>query len=166
MFTTEQQAAIKADILANPDLDAFPNTVDGAFGIRDLYAVEAVPLFWVWKTQLHEHEITGESSPDGTLWDWSAYISRSVGERDGWVRMFNTSLTINPSLPNVRQGIGDIFSGGTGTDQRAHLLAIARRNANRLEALLATGTGSTVSPATMTFVGAAGYQDIYDARNS
>ena len=165
-FDANQQAAIKADILANPDLNAFPNTLDGAFGIRDMYQIAASPDKWVWKTSLHEHEITGEQSPDATAWDWSAYIGRSVGERDGWARMFNTSLTINPSLINVRQGIGDIFSGGTGAGQRAHLLAMARRLANRLEALLAAGEGTTLSPATMTFEGVASYQDIHAARNS
>ena len=81
--------------------------------------------------------------------------------------MFNTSLSINPSLLNVRQGIADIFSGNANNApaQRAHLLAMARRKATRFEKLFATGTGTTASPGTANADATCNYQDIFQARN-
>ena len=49
-LTSAQQAAIKADILANPDLSAQPNNSDGAFEIARLYNLPASPTFLVWRT--------------------------------------------------------------------------------------------------------------------
>lgn len=165
-LTAAQNLSIKNDILASPDLNAFPNTMDGAYGIAELYNKPASPDFVVWKTRLHEQEITSLTSAEGTVWSWPAFISRSVGEQAGWSRMFNGTYVIDPSLAQIRNGIADIFSGGTGAAQRAHLLAIAKEKASRIEKLLATGTGTTADPATRVFVGKISHQDVYNARNS
>lgn len=168
-LTSAQQIIVKADILANGDLNSKPNTADGAFAIADLYALTAVPDYWVYKTSLGKHDLTDKVSPDGTSFTWAGngFISRASGEIAAWIELFNSSLTCNPSLPNVRQAFQDIFSGaGNAAANRTHLLAMARRKANRLEKLLATGTGTTVSPATMTFEGLVSYVDIQAARNS
>jgi hypothetical protein len=68
----------------------------------------------------------------------------------------------------VRQAFADIMSGSQNSApaQRTHLTAMAKRAANRIEKLLATGTGSLAVPATMGFVGEVSYQDINEARNS
>jgi hypothetical protein len=165
-LTAAQKLVVKADILAN--YNSHPNNTDGAFAIAAIYNQQATPDFIVWRTSVHEHEVTRDTSPEGTNWNWSAYISRSQGERDGYARVFNSELTINPSLPNVRQAFADIFSGGGSgaPEQRAHLLAIAKRKASKIEKLLATGAGITASPATMGFEGPIRYQDIDEARNS
>ena len=165
MLDTAQKATLKAFVEADPVLNLIPKTLDGAFELALRLQDATTPDFWVWKTSLHEHEITGQTSVDGTVWSWTAYIARTVGERDGWVRMFNTSLSINPSLPNVRQGIADIFSGSANSApaQRTHLNTIARRKANKLEGLFATGTGSTASPGTMVIEGSLGYYEVYEA---
>lgn len=165
-LTTAQNAAIKADILASPDLNAFPNTYDGAYPIADLYNAIATPNFIVWKTLLHEQEITSLTSDENTTWSWPAFIARSASEQEGWARMFNGTYTINPSLVQVRAGIADIFSGGTGAAQRTHLLAISKEKATRIEKLLATGTGTTADPATRVFVGNITPTEVYAARNS
>lgn len=167
MLTEAQLQLIKTDIAANPELAAIPNTSDGAFAIAAYYAVTASPDFWVWKTHLTEVEITSQVSPSGTVWSWPAYIARTEAERSGWVRMFNSIYAINPSLPNVRQGLADIFSqqANNAPEQRAHLLAMSRRQANRGEKLLASGTGSTAAPATMSYEGTFTYQMIEKARN-
>lgn len=165
MLTANQKTALRNFVQADPILSTIPQTLDGAFELALHLQNAASPDFWVWKTSLHEYEITGTTSPDGTVWSWPAYISRSVAEQNAWVRMFNTSLTVNPSLPNVRQGIADIFSGANNNApaQRTHLLAMARRKANKLERLFATGTGSTASPGTVTIEGSIGYYEVYDA---
>lgn len=165
-LTSAQQAALKADILADPVLAAYPDDSDGAFAIAAAYDLPAVPDYWVWRTMVTEHEITDEVSPESTTWSWVAYIARNPGEHNGWARMFNSSETINPSLPQVRQGMADIFSGGTGSAQRAHLLAVAKRKATRVEKLFATGTGVQATPSTMTFEGSLTYADVLDARRS
>lgn len=165
-LTAAQLTVIKNNILASPDLNAVPATYDGAYAIADLYNAVAAPDFIVWKTRLHEQEITSLTSAESTTWSWPAFIARSVGEQSGWGRMFNGTYTINPSLVQVRSGIADIFSGGTGAAQRTHLLAISKEKATRIEKLLATGTGTTADPATRVHIGNITPQEVYAARNS
>ncbi len=166
MLTSQQLAAIKADILANGDLNSKPNTPDGAFAIADLYALAASPDFIVWRSLVREQEITTQVSPEITTWSWTIFINRTAAEREGWARLFNGTYTVNPSLPQVQQAFLDIFSGSPGLPQRTHLAAMCKRKATRIEKLLATGTGSLVSPATMGFEGNLSYTDILQARAS
>jgi len=165
-LTASQLTVLKADILADPVLSAYPQTADGLQAIAAAYNVNAAPAFWVWRTRITEEEIVGEASPDGTLWSWPAYISRSAGEQNCWSRMFAKTEGINASRPNVRQGLADIFSGPSGVAQRTHLLAIGRRLSTRAEKLFATGTGSTASPGTMTFEGTITVSDVIAAFNA
>ncbi len=168
-LTAAQKATLKAYIIATPALNSQPNNSDGAFAIAEIINATATPDYWVWKTNLHEHELTGQTSPDGTVWSWTAYTFRSVSEQNGYARMFNSSLSLNPSLPNIRQGFQDIFSGGgsNAPQQRAHFLAMSRRKASTVEKLLvASGDGTTAVPGTMGFVGPITYADVHDARNS
>jgi len=67
---------------------------------------------------------------------------------------------LNPSKPNIRAGLQDALtalpSGAGGANKNAGSVAVAAtlyRPATRAEALLATGTGTTASPGTMTFFG-------------
>lgn len=168
-----QLAAIKADIAADPTLSAFPNNSDGNDAIRLAYNLLPAVDFWVWRTFVPDAEITGNTTVDGTAWSWTAYIARSQGERDAWRQMVNMAGGINASLPNVRSGVADIFSGAGGTAQRTHLLTIGRRKATRIEKLLATPTaggvgnpGITSNPATMTQEGGLTGADVEAARNS
>ena len=165
-LTSAQNTTLKNHILATPDLNAVPATYDGAYALADLLNAIASPDFIVWKVLLHEQEITSLTSAENTVWSWPAFISRSVGEQTGWARMFNGTYTINPSLAQVRAGIADIFSGGTGAAQRTHLLAIAKEKATRIEKLLATGTGTTADPATRVHVGNISPMEVYMARIS
>lgn len=166
-FSPAQKAAILSNIAASPDLSSIPNTGDGAYVLADLYNAPAVPDFIVWKTYLHEQEITSLTSSEGTTWSWPAFISRSAAEQTGWARMFNGTYSVNPSLVQVRVGLADIFSGGTGAAQRAHLLAIAKEKATRIEKLFADvsgGAGILAAPATRTFVGKIQPDDISNMR--
>ena len=166
-LTTSQQALVKADILASPDLNVQPNSPDGAFAIADLYNLLAVPTFWAWRSSVTIADIYTITTSEATRWNWSTYIGRSVAERDCWRELGNLG-TLNFSLLNTRQAVADIFSGTPAIDvaQRTHITTIGRRSTTRLEKLLATGTGTTVSPATMGREGLVSYQDIQQARNS
>ena len=112
--------------------------------------------------------MTSATSVDGTTFSFPQLIARTVQEQFGWRELFNGSESCNPSLPNVRQGFADVFSGAQAgpTAQRTHLLAVSRRLATRFEQVFASGTGSTASPATMAVEGPVSYQDIEQARNS
>ena len=157
-LTAEQQAAVKADILANPDLNALPAGADGAWEIAALYNLEAAPAFVVWRTSIPTEEIKDAL-------DWTELIAASVGERDSFLVMIEGG-SINAAKTNIRAGIQDVFSGPGGLNTRTALVALAKRNATRIEALLATGTGSDADPATMTLEGNISYQDVLSARTS
>ena len=164
-LTQDQLTTLQANILTSPDMTTIPNTDDGAFQIAALYNLRAVPDYWVWKTALTERDATEPVGPEGTSFSWPQYIARTAGEQNGWNRLFHSGV-VNPSLPNTRQAVADIFSGAQAapTAQRTHLLAAARRQASRAEKLFAVGTGTTVSPAAMGYEGAIRYQDVLAAR--
>ena len=174
MLTATQKQTIKADILATPQLNAFPNNGDGAAEIAAIYNANASPDYWVWRAFVSDQEVYSATSVDNTTWNWTSYIGRSQGERDAWRQMVNMAGGYNPSLTSVRTGLADIFSGQTGSGQRTHLLAISRRKASRGEKLFAVATvggsgarGSAANPDTLTLDTQATpvtYQDIEEAR--
>lgn len=169
MLTQSQLQTIKNEILADPVLNAYPNTADGNFAIAAALNLTAVPAWWVWRQHVSKADFVQGASIDGTVFNWTGtgFITRSAGERDAWREMFNGEGFANPSLANVRQAFLDIFSGAIepAPSNRTHLRAVARRTASRVEKILATGTGSTSAPGTMTFEGAISFQDVQDARN-
>lgn len=158
MLTPAQLIAIKNDIIANSDLNIFPNNDDGNSAIAALYNLLANPTFRVWRTNVSTAEVKKAIS-------WSEFIGRSQGERDAFALMVANHI-VNAADANVRQGFSDIFSGPSGVTSRGNLTAISKRDATRIEKLLSTGTGSDASPATMGFEGSISYQDIGNARNS
>lgn len=166
-LTLDQLATLKADIAADPSLAAIPNTHDENQRIADAYNAAATPDFFAWRTTVREAEYTNQASIQGTTWSWPAFIARSVGEQNGWARMFAPG-SVNPSLANVRQGFADIFSGtqNNAPAQRTHLQNMSMRRATRAEKLFATGTGTTAAPAMLVFEGMVTYVDVDFARNS
>lgn len=157
-LTTEQNTTLKAAILADSVLNAFPNTPDGAFAIADALNLTNVPDFIVWRTDIPTKDVK-------KVVVWTEYVGRSVGEQGAFSLMISNGI-IDASQTNVRQGIQDIFSGPSGANTRSALTAISKRKARRIEKILATGTGTDASPATMTYEGTISYQDVYAARNS
>jgi hypothetical protein len=162
-LSTAQLATIKTHIEASGDMNTQPNDEPGAQTIAALFNAPASPDFWVFRSKITEEEIVGQPSPDASLFNWTTYIQRSQGERDGWMRLFRSGQ-VNPSLTNVQNAIADIFSGAGGLNQRNHINACFRRKATRLEKLLATGTGSAASPGTAGFEGTITITDVVQAR--
>lgn len=162
MLTTAQLQAIKAAIDADQTLSAYPNDPDGAFAIADELNKEASPAFIVWKSSVTQDEIMQNG------FNWTLVDALSVGSARIWEWLFgNSDKSINPSKANVRQGIVDVWSGTQAKlTQQATVFGHCKRNATRLEKLLATGTGTTESPATMGYEGSISYQDVVLARNS
>lgn len=171
-LTAAQLPALRAAIAADPTLAAIPNTPDSNQTIADAFNAVSSPAFYVWRSSVSEAEFTGLPGVDvanagaATVWSWTAFIARSVGEQNGWARMF-ASGTVNPSRANVRQGFADIFSGSANAApaQRNHLTVLSKRAATRAEQLYATGTGSYAAPATLGFEGLITYVDVSSARS-
>lgn len=166
MLTPQQQATIKANILASSDLNAMPNTPDGAFAIAALYNAAAVPDFFVWAP-----ESTSVNTIMTNGFDWVRVDNLSAGKARIWEWMKDTGV-INGSQANVRAGILAAYSAAGDSGMRSAIFGHLQRPAKRIEKLFSTGAGTTtnnqgVGPATTTWpAGNIGYQDIYDARNS
>jgi hypothetical protein len=153
-------------IAANPVLSALPHTPDNAFFVAAYYNQPASPTFWVWKTSLSKKDIVETTTADGTKFSYTVHIGRSQGERDTW--SFVLPDPMNPSLPNVVQGIEDIYSGPTqqAAAQRLHWRTCARRPVLEGEKLfvdVGQGSGTPTSPALLTFQGLITPQDVENA---
>lgn len=158
-LTQSQLVTLKADILADPALSAFPNNSDGNTAIAQAYALLAVPNFTVWKTN-----VTITHIGDNIVATDLAGLSSLNSTRLQTVVILSAE-GVNPSLADRRAFFDDIFSGAGGAATRAKLLILWKRLAKRIEKLFATGTGSDAAPATMTFEGDLTYQDVETARN-
>lgn len=152
-MTPAQLQIIKSDILANPDLSAFPPGPDGAFAIAAAY--NEPTTFTVWRSNVGAEEVMNNG------FVWTAVDSLTAGKARIWEWMTRYG-SINPSKANVRQGIQDCF--GAGSAMVTGILPHCKRFATRAEKLLATGVGSNAAPAVMGFEGAVTYQDIELAR--
>lgn len=144
MLTPAQQAIFKADVEADQVLNALPHTADSAFAIAAAYALDADPTFVIFKNSVTKDEIMRNG------FDWTRLDNLSVGKARVWDALFdNAERSTNPSKPNVRAGIGEVWKG-TAADNavRAAVYTHCYRNANRLERLFATGTGTAVDPET------------------
>lgn len=180
-FTTAQLQVIKAEITADPVLNALPNTADNAFAIAA--ALNAYPAvdYIVWQTTLPTQlvfdaitwaNLTPQDTPDTTqLWMNRALACQ--GKQFNIQTMLAGRETINPSKANVRSGLQDaltgIPSGASGATRAAGWVALQsamQRKATRAEKVLASGSGTTGSPSLLSFEGSLTYQDVLDARGS
>ncbi len=160
-LTSAQKATLKAAILADGTLSVFPNTSDGNFDLAFKLSNElASPAFTVWRTNVTVTQV-GDNINATEL----AGLTTLNATRLQTIAMFSAS-GINASKADRRQFFDDVFSGAGGTITRPLLLALWKRFANRIEKILATGTGTDASPATMGFEGTISPQDVTDARNS
>lgn len=163
-MTPQQLAAIKADILADPVLNAFPNNADGAFAIAIEYNKPATPDFYVWRTSVQVDEIMQNG------FDWTRVDNLTVGKARIWDWMMRTGV-LNPSRANVRAGVVATFNVAADLNTRQAVFNHCQRLATRIEKLFATGAGTAstdqgAGPATMGFEGPVFYQDIEAARGS
>jgi hypothetical protein len=162
-LTLVQLQALKGAIAADAALAAQPATADGAFAIADALNLEAPGPYVVWRSSVAIEEIMANG------FVWSEIDALTAGKARIWQWMSQLG-SINPSKSNVRQGLRDCFEAsapstfGNRTTGIGGLQPHLRRNATRAEALFATGTGTTASPATMTWEGRLTYQDVLDAR--
>ena len=161
-LTTEQSAALKAFIAADPTLSLIPKTADGAFDIAAQLNRPASPVFHVWRTAVNIADIMQNG------FDWTRVDNLTIGKARIWEFM-TAAGTLNPSRPTVRAGFEACFSveAGDGTTRQA-IYDHCARPATRAEKLYATGTGAApthhgIGPATLVFEGNLIYQDVLEA---
>lgn len=188
-LTAAQKTTLKAAIVADPTLSAFPNTSDGNLDLSEyLSRTVASPTFNVYRTNVPASDVfdqvvwanlTPNDAPDGT----QSWANRSLACQG---KQFNLQTlliggagTVNASKSNVRAGLQDALtnvpSGTGGTTVSAGWVGVRdtalARAANLVEKILSKTTvqqdGSTAAKAaTMTFEGSVSDRDIAAARNS
>lgn len=159
-LTSAQQATLKAAILADGTLNAFPNTSDGNFDLATKLSTElASPAFIVWRRRVPLTELG-----DAMVGTEVAGLTTANLTRLQVYAEYNQE-GINGSQ-NTSDAFDSIFSGAGGAGTRPLLHIVWRRSATRIEKILATGTGSDASPATMGYEGVISGTDVQAARNS
>ena len=147
-LTTEQLHVFRAALLAETDPDLVFRRDNGQAGrVAEWYNEVGANAPIVWKTSLQLEEITSNG------FDWVRVDNLSVGKARIWEWMFGSeSKSINPSKPNIRAGIAEVWKG-TAADLavQATVLNHCKRPATRIEALYAAGSGTMAAPATLVF---------------
>lgn len=147
--TSTQIATLKAACIADVAVCKPLHDAADDVGLAAYFNADTV-TFIVWRTAVTKEELT-----QNDLFDWTRVDNLSVGKARIWDLMFNNSTnSINPSKANVRAGIAAAWTG-TAADNavQAAILAQCKRSATRAERILATGTGTTGTPAVLTFQG-------------
>jgi hypothetical protein len=159
-LSTEQLATLKAAILADPTLAAFPAGSDGAYAIALALNQPATPDYIVWRTSVPVDDIMRNGM------DWARVDNLSVGKARIWEWMSRLG-SFNPSKANIRAGI-DAAWVGTAADLavRATIYTHCKRNATKAEKLFATGAGTDAAPSTMAVEGNLTWQVVEEARVS
>lgn len=161
MLTSSQQTTLVAAIRAETDpvvLAALENRDDTI--LANWYNQASTKI--VWKTAVTEDEIMQNG------FDWTQVDNQTIGKARIWEWMFHsTNRTINPSKANVRSGIDECWKGTAAMlAVRAAIYVHCKRMATKAEALFATGTGTTESPALLDWQGLLSPLDIAYAFNA
>lgn len=190
MLTSAQLTALKADIAANPDLAAQPNSADGNFAVAALYNALQSPDFFVFRSNVPTAEIfdqvtwanyTPQDAPDTTV-QWSNRSLACQGKQFNLQILLQGQSSFNAGRINIRAGLNDattnLPSGASGASRSGGwtgILAILRRQATRAEKLFSvattgvgTGTGAlgaTGNPGLLVFEGTVSPSDVENARN-
>lgn len=177
-LTPQQLAILKADILANPDLNNQPNNGDGNFEISRLYGLPASPDFYAYRRNIPTSELFdkidfAKLTPNEMPNDTQAWANRSLCCQG---KQFNLQLILDRQLidatrsqtrATLQDALTNIPSGASGATVSGWppVRDSLYERATRGEKLFATGTGSTAQPATRVVYGNISAQDIETARN-
>ena len=160
-LTTAQLQTLQTYIESNPAWTSLPNTNAGNSVIGAELNAVAVPDFIVWRRAIPTLEI-------GQVISYVALAAMTTANLDR-VKTFQqlNPTTFEGGRSDIRTYMSDTFSGalgGQGQATRDALEATYRRKALLVEKVLATGTGSTASPAVMGYEGTVTTDDIEQAR--
>jgi hypothetical protein len=157
-LTAPQQATLKAAIIADPTLSAYPLTVDGSFDMaRDKLNVVASPVYVVWANAM-----TPAQYEAGLIIGATQIDALTQGKRDELFMIGKNTRDCGDI--NVRAAIDD--ASGSQNTLKAALVAATKRNALLIEKILTTGLGTTAAPSTLVWIGSINYNDVQAARMS
>jgi len=156
MLTTAQLATLKAAILADPVLNAWPNTPDGALDMcTHQLNVVASPAFVIW-----DYAMSPTKFESGMIAGATQIDALTQGKRDELFLVGRS--TRDCSDVNVRNAIND--ATGSQATLKAACVDATKKNALLGEKILATGTGTTAAPATAVWIGNLAFLDVFEAR--
>lgn len=147
-MTPEQLAQLKAALLADAALAQWRTDRRDDL-IAAYYNEPADPAYTVWRTSITKDEVYGNG------FAWAQIDNVSDPRWRIWVELFdNDARSMNPSKPNVRAGVGEVWSGTAAKVAVGdYVLNKCKRTVTRAERLFATGTGSAVVPGTLGWEG-------------
>lgn len=143
-MTRPQMDVLKAAAIAEPSISAAVSSGNDN-AVAAWFNELASPAYVVWKTSITAREMHA-------AYVWAEMDNLSQAKFNQLTLMLQPGA-IDPSVPNIRQGITDVFAGAQLAATRAALVALAKRDATNAEKLLASGTGSSGSPGTMACSG-------------
>lgn len=152
-----QKTKLLTAIAADPVLAAIPNTNDGAFEIAQALNMDNNPAFIVWRSNYNAFQIREAITSAATQLD-----NLTASKRQSL--LWWAEGTYDMGKVATRAAVTD-FTNGFANLQNA-LLDGGKRTALRIEAILATGTGTNVDPGKLGWEGQISYQDVFEARSS
>lgn len=177
-LSTQQQATLKAFILADPVLNLQPHTSDGAFAIAAALNLPDAGGYQVWRTSTDADTIldaitwanlTPSDVPDGS----AIYTNRALACQAKQLNiqiMLQGRGSLGTGKSTIRAGLNDALtnvpagSGGALVDAgwlgAGKVKAAITRTATVLEKLFATGTGTSASPSTLVVETSVQYNDV------
>lgn len=195
-LSVAQQAVVKADILANSDLNVFPAGDDGAAGIAALYNLLGAQDGWsnsvdtlkilagVDYTKYTPVDVIAAPAADALMLLSNKYFAYL--QACGYINVKQMNLqnmtigrnTIDCTDANIRNSLRDcvvnIPAGAANANISAagangvNVTAVMTRKLTRFENILASGTTTTgaTTAKTPVFIGSVNYSDIRAARES
>jgi hypothetical protein len=149
--------ALKTAILAESD-SAFVTlrTANDEQGMADWY--NGVSTVIVWRSSVSRKEATADG------FDWTQVDNLTTGQARIWFDGLFADGPMNPSDAGQRAGVAEAWKGTAAKVAVAtFVLGKCKRAANKVEALFATGTGTTGSPSLLGYEGTVTAQNIADA---
>lgn len=193
-LSNAQLAALKADIAANTNTVAYagaptqikdvPNSSDGNFAVAAWYNQAAAPAFIVWRDlpmeAVHGLHVAANmtplgnppTTPDLTVQVWIARCVTCQGKQLNYQGLTQGRSTAPMKKLGYRAALQDCLTSVPAGTNGALLSAgwveirdAAKFSATNAEKLFATGTGTSGSPADLSFEGNVSASDVDSARN-
>lgn len=141
-LTTQQQQTLKALAAADP-------TAAGYMASGDDTALAAwfntATTYIVWRTSASRDVLQGEG------FDWTQVDNLTAGQARIWEWIFDSAHKLNPSSAGVRNGLAECWKGTAAkVAVYTYVISLCKRAANRAEAALASGSGTSAAPSTLS----------------
>src|SRR5574338_348425 len=147
MLTDPQMQTLKALAAADPTASTY---FDGNHDVELAAWFNAVAdaNIYVWRSNVTDREVQADPA-----FDWTRVDNLTTGKARIWEYMFKFR-NITPSQSNIRTGIAAVWVGTAAyLAVQAAVLAKCKANPSRAVKALATGAGTSATPAVMTYEG-------------